>query len=201
MNRRLPAIIAALVIALAAVGVLASLTRGGSVASGPVQHRIDLVANVTNINFDTGCSMQGTTTSGFARFVLDDLRVLIVAPGTNVADHDIAPVCTDLATPKACVLLADMLGEAIVWFALVPAGTSAPLETLELPGIVDMQANGDEGVFSNGWVMTLATPTKRICKDNDTSSLRDFITRYPGTAARSIVDLTTDRIVRVECKG
>jgi hypothetical protein len=38
-----------------------------------------------------------------------------------------------------------------------------------------------------------------VCADTDTSSLRDFITRFPASAARSIVDLTTDRIVRVEC--
>lgn len=170
-------------------------------AQGPVRHRIDLVANVTNINFDSGWSMQGSKTVGAARFVLDDLRVLVVAPGTNVADHDIAPGCTDYATPRACVLLADMLGEAIVWFALVPADPVAPLEMLTLPGIVDMQANGDEGVFANGWVMKLATPTRRVCRDNDTSSLRDFITRFPGGSARSIVDLTTDQIIRVECTG
>lgn len=199
MNRRLPAILAALAVALVAAAALASVTRGSSAAQGPVQHRINLVANVTNVNYDTGWSMSGSKTTGSARFVLDDLRVLIVAPGTNVADHDIAPACTDLATPSACVLLADMLGEAIVWFALVPADPKSPLETLTLPGIVDMQANGDEGIFSNGWVMTLATPTTRVCRDNDTVSLRDFITRFPGDAARSIVDLTTDRIVRVEC--
>ena len=199
MNRRLPAILATLVVALAGVIGLASVTRGTSGAQGPLQHRVDLVANVTNVNFDTGWSMQGRRTTGSARFALDDLRVLIVAPGTNVADHDIAPACTDFVTPSACVLLADMLGDAIVWFALVPADPKVPLETLTLPGIVDMQANGDEGVFSNGWVMTLATPTKRVCRDEDTASLRDFITRFPGNAARSIVDLTTDRIVRVEC--
>ena len=199
MNRRLPAIVAILALAAVVLVGLRSMTTSATVASGPAQHRINLVAGVTSINTDTGWSMDGGTTKEYARFVLDDLRVLTVAPGTNVADHDIAPACTDLVTPRACVLLADMLGEAIVWFALVPANTSTPAKTLELPGIVDMQANGDEGIFGNGWVMSLATPTKRICRDVDTSSLRDFITRFPGGSARSIVDMTSDEITTVEC--
>ena len=201
MNRRLPAIVALLAASAASVVGLLAVTRGGPAAKGPKQHRIDLVANVTNINHDTDWSMQGPVTSGSARFVLDDLRTLIVAPGTNVATHDITPACSDLATPKACVLLADMLGDAIVWFALVPADAADPTTRLVLPGIVDMQANGDEGIFSNGWVMKLATPTKRVCKDVDTSSLRDFITRFPAEKARSVVDLTTDSITVVECAG
>lgn len=199
MNRRLPAILAILTVAGLGVLGLVSLTRTTTVANGPMQHRIDTTAVVESINTDVGWSMSGGKTTEAARFVLDDLRVLTVAAGTNVATYDIAQPCTDLATPKACVLLADMLGDAIVWFALVPANTTTPTETLELPGIVDMQANGDEGIFSNGWVMTLATPTKRLCRDVDTSSLRDFITRFPGDQARSIVDLTGDRIIRVEC--
>lgn len=199
MNRRLPAILAILVLATVGITGLRSLTRGTAAAQGPAQHRIDLVAGVVSVNTDIGWSMDGDATREYARFVLDDLRILTVAPGTNVARHDIAPQCTDLATPRACVLLADMLGEAIVWFALVPANTPTPSETLELPGIVDMQANGDEGIFSNGWVMRLATPTKRVCKDADTSSLRDFITRFPGDHARSVVDMRLDQIQQVEC--
>ena len=199
MNRRLPAILAILAVAAVAAIGLVSLTRTTTVSDGPMQHRIDTTAVVESINTDIGWSMTNGKTTEAARFVLDDLRVLTVAAGTNVATYDIAPECTDLASPRACVLLADMLGDAIVWFALVPANTTTPGETLELPGIVDMQANGDEGIFSNGWVMTLATPTKRVCPDVDTSSLRDFITRFPGSQARSIVDLTGDRIVRVEC--
>lgn len=199
MNRRLPAIIAVLSLSLMGLVGLRSLTKGTAVASGPAQHRIDLVAGVTSINTDSGWSMDGDSTEEYARFVLDDQRVLTVAPGTNVADHGQVPRCTDFVTPGACVLLADMLGEAIVWFALVPANTATPAETLELPGIIDMQANGDEGILADGWVMRLATPTKRVCEDNDTSSLRDFITRFPGDSAVSVVDMRLDEITRVEC--
>lgn len=199
MTRRLPAILAILALAGAGVLALRSVTQRTTVATGPMQHRIDLVANVEGINTDTGWSMDNGRTRGAARFALDDLRVLTVPDGTNVAEYDIMPACTDLVAPRACVLLADMLGEAVVWFALVPADPASPTTELVMPGFTDMQENGDEAVFPNGWVIGLATPTRRVCADTDTSSLRDFITRFNGASARSIVDLTTDRITRVEC--
>lgn len=199
MNRRLPAIIAILSLALAGAVALATVGRGKTASQGPALHRIDLVASVSAISVDEGWSMEGGRTHNGIRLSLDDLRTLAVPDGTNAATYGDVPACTDLVTPHACVLLADMLGQSVVWFALVPADTVSGETQLTLPGITDMQANGDEGVFANGWVIGLATPTKRVCADVDTSSLRDFITRFPGASARSIVDLTTDRVVRVEC--
>lgn len=199
MNRRLPAIIALLGLALAGLVGLVSIGGGGATVAGRQLHRIDLVANVTSIDADAGWSMDGGMTHGTIRLSLDDLRTFAIPDGTNAATYGDVPACADFTAPRACVLLADMLGQSVVWFALVPADTTTPGTFLTLPGIVDMQANGDEGILDNGWVLTLDTPTKRVCADADTSSLRDFITRFPASAARSIVDLTTDRIVRVEC--
>lgn len=200
MTRRLLAVIFAAVAAAGSVLFVVS-SRGSAGPTGPVPHRIDLVAAVDYVTTDPGWSFDGPITVGTARLTLDDLRTLTLAPGTNVADHDIAPRCTDLSARRACVLLADMLGEAVVWFALVPANGRSPETELELRGIVDMRENGDVGVFANGWVMSLASPTKRVCEGTDTAHLRDFISRFPADRARSIVDLRTDRIVRVECAG
>jgi hypothetical protein len=63
-----------------------------------------------------------------------------------------------------------------------------------------MQANGDEGILRNGWVVKLATPVKRDCGDKDTTSLRDFITQFPDELSTSLVNLTTDNVVSVACK-
>lgn len=179
------------------------VTRGGTTVISTVtkNHKIDLVANVTSINVDTGWSQDGKTTSGGAmRLTLDDLRVLTITEGTMVDDYSAVPACSDFATPSACVLLADMLGDAVVWFALVPADSASGQEFLTLPGLVDMQANGNEGVLRNGWIVKLATPVKRQCEDNDTSTLREFITRFPDNASTSTVDLTTDNVVSVSCR-
>jgi N-acetylglucosamine-6-phosphate deacetylase len=134
------------------------------------------------------------------RLSLDDLRVLTVQEGTLAAEYGSTSACTDFVKPNACVLLADMLGDAVVWFALVPSDVLAGREFLTLPGLVDMQANGDEGVLRNGWVVKLATPVKRECGEATTSSLRDFITRFPDQLSKSIVNLTTDNVVSVKCK-
>ena len=198
MNRRV------LFVALAGliVACIAVATRGGSAVIAPKvqQHKVDLIANVNTINVDSQWSQSGATTSGGAmRLTLDDLRVLTITEGTMVDDYSLVPACTDFATPHACVLLADMLGDAVIWFALVPADRTAGQEFLTLPGLVDMQANGDEGVLANNWVIKLATPVKRECDDTDTTSLRDFITRFPNNASTSTVNLTTDDIVSVSC--
>ncbi len=198
MNRRILFVaLAGLVIACIAV-----VTRGGSAVIAPKvnQRKVDLVASVNRINVDSQWSESGATTSGGSiRLALDDLRELVIPEGTMVGNYSLIPACTDFITPHACVLLADMLGDAVVWFALVPADKTLGQEFLTLPGLVDMQANGNEGILKNNWVVQLATPVKRECGDIDTSSLRDFITRFPADASTATVNLTTDNVVAVSC--
>lgn len=92
-----------------------------------------------------------------------------------------------------------MLGDAVVWFALVPADTSSGQEFLTLPGLIDMRDNGNEGVLRNGWVLNLTNGVRRECGDLDTSSLRDFITRFPDTQSTTLVNMITDNVVAVSC--
>ena len=177
-------------------------TRGSSeISVTQTLHKIDVVASVNSINVDAAWSQEGGITRGGAmRLSLDDLRVLTVQEGTLAAKYGLITACTDLAKPNACVLLADMLGDAVVWFALVPSDALAGREFLTLPGLVDMQANGDEGILRNGCVVKLAAPVKRDCGDTATSSLRDFITRFPDQLSKIIVNLTTDNVVSVKCQ-
>ncbi|MGA0118299.1 MAG: hypothetical protein ACO3JF_07900 [Ilumatobacteraceae bacterium] len=203
MNRR--SLIAGIGATLAALflgnGIYASLSSSETFSANDVLRKIDLVASVNSINTDIGWSQSGgLTSSGAIRLSLDDLRVLTIAEGTLVDDYDTVPACTDFVTPNACVLLADMLGESVVWYALVPADKANGLQYLTLPGLIDMQANGDEGILRNGWVVKLATPVKRDCGDKDTRSLRDFITQFPDELSTSLVNLTTDNVVSVVCK-
>ena len=199
---RIPSGLVLTVLALLLVSLVVLLAREGSPASAPsaAKRRIDLVASVDAINVDTGWSQDGGTTRGGMRLSLDDLRTLTILEGTMVDDYATMPACTQLGLPNACVLLADMLGDAVVWFALVPADKVSGREILTMPGLVDMQSNGDEGILRNGWVVRLASPVVRDCDKQDTAHLRDFITRFPDVASTSIMDLTTDSIVRVRCR-
>ena len=199
MSRRILAVILAVLVTV--TFLLATRNSSSDISVTQTLHKIDLVASVDSINVDSAWSQEnGVTSGGAMRLSLDDLRVLTVQDGTLTAEYGSVPACTDFAKPNACVLLADMLGDAVVWLALVPADVIAGQEFLTLPGLVDMQANGDEGILRNGWVVKLATPVKRECADVTNSTLRDFITRFPDQLSKTVVNLTTDNVVSVKCK-
>jgi len=199
LSRRI--LVGALAACLLAIVVLTNRSGTSKISVTQTLHKIDLVASVNSINTDSAWSQDGGTTHGGAiRLSLDDLRTLIILDGTMVDRYNSSPACIDFVKPNACVLLADMLGDAVIWFALVPADATAGREHVTLPGLVDMQANGDEGILRNGWVVKLATPVKRECADVPTSSLRDFITRFPDHLSTSMMNLTTDNVVSVKCQ-
>ena len=199
MSRRILAVL--LAVFVAAILLVATRNSSSEISVNQTLRKIDLVASVNSINVDSEWSQDGGVTRGGAmRLSLDDLRVLTVQDGTLSAEYGSMSACTDFVKPNACVLLADMLGDAVVRFALVPSDALAGREFLTMPGLVDMQANGDEGILRNGWVINLATPVKRECGDTSTSSLRDFITRFPDQLSKTIVNLTTDNVVSVKCK-
>lgn len=201
MNRRIPLVIGAAIAALlVGNGVYSSVNNSATVIETDVRHKVDLVASVNAVNVDANWKQDGVTSNGVLQLSLDDTRVLMIPEGTLVDDYDAMSQCSDFVTPNACVLLADMLGDAVIWFALVPADKVSGTQTLTLPGLVDMQANGDEGILRNGWVVKLATPVKRNCENADTTTLRDFITRFPDDASTASMNLTTDTIVSVTCK-
>ena len=180
-------------IVLAAVWWLIAL-RGGSDAavSGSQPHVISYTASVVTIQADANWAVKNGFTTGSARLAMDDGRTLFLAEAIPAE-----VTCTDRTTSNACVLLAEMLGDAPVWFALTPAQGDDPTTRLDLPPIVDMLKNGDEAVLANGWIVPLATPTKRVC-DTATSSLRDFIERFSEKMQVSL-NLATDEIDTVRC--
>lgn len=162
-------------------------------------HKIDLIASVSNLQADEGWAISSGKTVAQALPILDDGRTMLIAANTPGES-----TCADLATPSACVLLADTLGGGIVWFALVPADAQRPLTNLNLPALVDMQDGGNLGVLANGWVFKLAdlstgkSSTKRTC-DTETKTLREFINTYSPDQITTVLDLIADQISEVIC--
>ena len=165
---------------------------GGSDDAAEVRHFVSYTASVSTIQVDPGWSIVDGLTTESARLALDDGRTLFIADGTPGEIE-----CTDYSTPNACVLLAEMLGDGVVWFALTPSAGDEPLTRLPLPPVVDMLNEGDDAVLQNGWIVPLATPTKRVC-DTATTSLRDFIVKFDGAMEVSL-NLLTDEIDVVRC--
>ncbi|MDP4702430.1 MAG: hypothetical protein NWR88_04050 [Ilumatobacteraceae bacterium] len=174
--------------------IYAVLMNSGSPSqsASKVVHFVNYTASVNIVQAESGWSVVQGTSRSTARLALDDARTVFIAEGTP---GEIT--CTDFSTPNACVLIAELLGDAVVWFALTPATSETLLTRLALPPVVDMLNGGDFAVLSNGWVIPLATPTKRSCS-TPTVSLREFINKFASNMNVSL-NLSADQIDVVTC--
>src|SRR5690606_35378001 len=92
--------------------------------------------------------------------VIDGSRRLAITRGTLGEHH-----CPRWGEIIGCAFLADLLGEAVVWFAIVPMG---PNRTVPLPAI-DTLENGI-ATLVNGWQVPYAPILDRQCPDADYGS-------------------------------
>jgi hypothetical protein len=153
--------------------------------------KIDLISSVlyTDSSDDFRILADGTT-RGFIDFVLDDRRVMRVAPGTP---GEIA--CDDLDGVSECAVFAELLGEAVIWFGVLP---KAPRETVELPPIQDLEDG--YALFENGWMIPFPPVIERICEGEDIVNFSDFLRRF-GPGSTSVVDLALQQVTQVRCAG
>ncbi len=186
------------VAAIAALGALALLGRALLVTDDsiesvidpePIERRIDVFQPIVSVEQTSEfmIAADGVTT-GYLDVNLTGDRVARIAPGTL---GEIA--CDELAEDNKCVLLADTLGDAVVWFSILPA---APRATVELPPIVDLA--DDEAVFENGWRVPYAPVIERDCEGEDIPNFSDFLERF-GPDSVTIVDLELRQVVAVRC--
>jgi hypothetical protein len=143
-----------------------------------------------------GWQIASSKTVGNATLTLDDGRVVEILEGTL---GEIT--CTNLTAPSACVLLADMLGGGVVWFALVPVDENAATsqKILTLPPLVDMLNGGSLGVLQNDWIVKLGNGVIRTCdSESDTANLREFITKFSQNSY-TVLDLIKDEVTEVVC--
>ena len=152
--------------------------------------KIDFISSVffMETSNDFGFGDDGLT-EGFIDFVLPRRNVMRVAPGTP------GIINCDLRSSNRCVVFADLLGDAVIWFATLP---KAERETVELPPILDLQDGF--ALFENGWQIRYAPVIDRFCEGEDIVSFSDFLRRFsPGST--SVVDLETQSVIEVRCAG
>lgn len=183
----------------AAIGAVAGLLLLLTMALGPrrgleelveaetVPRRIDLVSPVfTALRTDFELGPDGVT-SGSMELVLDAERRVRVVPGTH---GEIT--CEEIDRVGRCAVLLDLLGDAVVWFALVPLG---PNDTVELPAIDTLE---DEfAVLVNGWQVRYARVLDRRCP-REFASYREFRQELGG-AFTSIFSIEDQRLIAVVC--
>jgi hypothetical protein len=183
------------VLGLVTFGMYSFISGGVSTSSDSRSlHNVDVIAAVTGAQLDEGWQVDSGKTVGNITLTLDDGRIMAIVDGTPSE-----VTCTNFADPYACVLLADTLGTAVIWFAYVPADEKNGKQMLTLPALVDMQAGGDLGVLQNDWVIKLANGVDRTC-ESETATLREFITKYSSSSI-SILDLLADEITEVICNS
>ena len=156
-----------------------------------IPRRVDLIDPVAFVvaspDFEIG---DDGLTRGVLDLVLDADRTARITPGTPGE-----VTCANFSDANRCVVVADVLGEAVVWFALLPRG---PRDTVELPPIVDLQDG--YALFVNGWEVLYAPVIERdeaTCGD-DVVSFSDFLRRF-GPGSTSVVDLETRQVTAVIC--
>ncbi len=167
----------------------ADVTVPGLVPAEPDPTRIDLIAMVFAAQADPGFAIEdGVATKGM-QIRVDGLRYMEIRPGTPGENR-----CPDLDELAKCAVAADLLGEAVLWFSIVPL---SPRNTVELPAVAEI-IGGGRARLANGWIVDHARVLKRVCSE-DTVSLTDFIRRF-GEDATSTYSLDEQRLVSVTCR-
>lgn len=160
-------------------------------------HRIDLVEQVfssrnTSFRLDAPDGEPGVA-SNATDLIIDGTRQIGVVEGTPGINH-----CPAFAEIGACAVVADLLGEGVVWFALVPMGTD---RTVDLPAIDTL----DDGFATlvNGWQVPFAPVLDRRCGIGDDAeefaSYQEF-RKILGDDFVSVFDIDERRLVAVECR-
>jgi hypothetical protein len=177
---------------LGLVVLLSVLFRGGdSVADvaerRPMKRRIELVALVfSSRSVDFAIGDDGLTT-GSIDLVLDQERTMRIVPGTPGEIN-----CAALGETAKCAVVADLLGDGVVWFAIVPLSSS---QTVALPAIVSL--DGGYATLTNGWQLPYAPELERRCV-RDFESFTEFREEL-GTAFTSIYRFAEGEITDVVC--
>lgn len=149
---------------------------------------LDLVQWVYLANPAPGFALdQGRTTADLS-LQLDGTRTMVIKAGTP---GEIS--CPTLTEPASCTVAADLLGDAVLWFSLVPG---KPGTTLVLPAVTEM-LDGGWVRLANDWGVRRANVVERSCTE-DTSSLSDFIRTY-GESATSTFNFELQEVVKVTC--
>ena len=166
-----------------------AIDDGGSATADP-QHRsidlVDVVSSSTNPAFSV--SPDGVAAADTS-LLLDPTRAVRIVAGTPGVDN-----CGRLTEPGACAVVADLLGEGVVWFALVPMGND---RTVPMPAIDSLE--GGLATLVNGWQLPHAAALDRRCGDELFDSYRSF-KQILGDNFTSVYDLDQRRLSAVVCR-
>jgi len=164
---------------------VAVIGRRARVAS--TEHRVNLLQPIYSIQADPNFTMVDGVASAEMHLTLDATRTMVVKAGTPGQI-----TCSRLAEINQCVVAADLLGDAVVWFSLIPNPQRA---NLLLPGVAEVR-NDNWVLLSNGWELARSEVVERNC---DVSGLEDFVDQFGGNLSTSTFSFEQQEIVKVTC--
>jgi hypothetical protein len=180
-------------VALVLLALRACARGGDDTSAAPVvqSRRVDLAALTSTVRSGEPWSVVDGAMSGNATVVLSSGRVLQLTDGTLGESTCLFPDVTN-----ACVLLADTLGDGIVWFSLVSAPPSGSNE-LELPAISQLLDGVTYARLENGIEVPLLDRVVRRCEE-ESPNLSSFVQKHRG-AHVTILDLERGEVSAVRC--
>jgi hypothetical protein len=152
-----------------------------------VVHRVNIIHPVYAIQAEAGFSVANGVATGEMHLALDATRTMVIKKGTP---GEIS--CSKLAEINQCVVAADLLGDAVVWFSLVP---NQPRASLILPGVTQVRAE-NWVLLANGWEVARNEVVERNC---DAAGLTDFVRQFGGDKSTATFSYEQQQIVKVTC--
>ncbi len=159
-------------------------------SSGLTERRIDFLYSVFKTTAAQGFAVKDGVTTKKMELIIDSTRRMRIPEGTPAE-----VTCPKMGELFQCAVAAQLLGDSVLWFALVPA---PPRQSLALPPIVELRKN-NEVLLANGWVVKRASTVDRVCRF-DTDSLADFLARF-GARSTATFSYERQQVVRVTCAG
>jgi hypothetical protein len=153
----------------------------------PERH-VDLIALVYLAQADPGFAIVDGRTTANMQIRIDGFRYMNIHANTPGENR-----CGEIAQLARCAVAADLLGEAVLWFSIVPVGER---NQVLLPPVTELNDDGTVRL-ENGWIVRHADVVKRLGCD-DTTSLPDFIQRH-GEGSTTAYDLDQQAVVSVTC--
>lgn len=151
---------------------------------------VDLIAPIQSVRDGDllEVSADGTTSAEIELNLTANRRMTIPPETPGEVTCESAPRRGD------CVVVADLLGEAVLWFAVIDGNGRSPIP---LPGVVEMLDNRMVRL-ANGWVLPRSLRVdKRNCPEDVTTM--DQIIAVHGAEAVSTFDIQLQQVIRVTC--
>lgn len=168
--------------------VLPADTSESAPVAGPPERRIDFVSLVFLVQPDSKFGIVDGLVTGSADVIIDNRRTMRLVEGTPGSID-----CPQYTEIGKCVVVANLLGDAVVWFELVPILPNFKINTAPVVETLD-----DAMVrLENGWLIRRASTVDRRCKQ-ETGSLQEFINSF-GAGSTTIIDVPSQKVTAVVC--